>query len=155
MNFSDRDVIRFWSYVDQQKEGCWEWKSWFMRVGYGCFDARKKKYGAHRVSYFLRIGPIPDGMCVCHHCDNRKCVRPDHLFLGTKKDNTKDMISKKRGLVGELNGSAKLTEGDVRQIRRQFSVGDTTKRDLARNYGVTEMAVTCLLSRKTWGHVTV
>ena len=103
---------RFWRNVDRSNEdGCWEWTGartsspWTRRYnfpGYGYSfigsraDGTHKGIPAHRLSWMVNIGPIPEGMIVCHHCDNPPCVRPDHLFLGTKGDNTRDMVRKGR-----------------------------------------------------------
>lgn len=86
--FYDKKVIK--------QEGCWNWKGATVRFGYGVIRFRKKHISAHRVSYLLHIGEIPDGLFVLHKCDNPLCTRPDHLFLGTAKDNVHDMINKGR-----------------------------------------------------------
>lgn len=87
---------RFWSKV-RKGDGCWEWTAWINSNGYGEFTKDHKNLKASRVSWILTYGPIPDGLFVCHHCDNPPCVRPDHLFLGTPLDNMRDMIAKGRG----------------------------------------------------------
>lgn len=94
-------VERFMSKVVKVDGGCWIWIASFDRKsGYGQIQRGKRGQGlakAHRVSFEIHCGLVPKGMMVCHRCDNKKCVNPDHLFLGTAKDNTTDMISKKRG----------------------------------------------------------
>lgn len=87
---------RFWAHV-HKTEGCWNWTAAVRGAGYGAFLVNQKNYGAHRFSYLLTKGEIPKGLCVLHACDNRRCVNPAHLSLGTNKDNTADMISKGRG----------------------------------------------------------
>lgn len=92
---------RFWKKV-QKTDWCWIWTASFFTNGYGQFrhgsrtDGTRKLDHAHRMAYRLEVGQIPEGMLVCHKCDNKKCVNPDHLFLGTSKDNTQDMIKKGR-----------------------------------------------------------
>lgn len=90
---------RFWAKVRVQEDGCWEWAGGLMWDGYGAFHRDgdgSVKQRAHRISWEYSNGPIPSGMLVCHRCDNPRCVRPEHLFLGTDQDNVDDMMSKGR-----------------------------------------------------------
>jgi hypothetical protein len=91
----DTFAERFWGRVDRSGD-CWLWTGWRQANGYGGLRVKRQAHYAHRVAWTLVNGPIPDGLFVCHHCDNRPCVRPDHLFLGTARDNTRDSIAKGR-----------------------------------------------------------
>src|SRR5262245_38891990 len=149
MNRHDR---AFWDRVNIQR-GCWEWRgevSKGMRGGYGVF--RKKR--VHRLSYEAVRGPIPLGLFVCHHCDNRRCVRPSHLFVGTAKDNTMDMVRKGRHkhTRGESTASSKLTENGVRDIRDRIARGERV-RAIARLFGVHWSQITLIKTGKAWKHV--
>ena len=108
---------------------------------------------AHRVAWWLTHGAVPEGMCVCHHCDNPGCVNPAHLFLGTPTDNIADMVLKDRQYrpKGENNSNAKLTEEDVRAIRREHAT--TTQRELARKYGVHNATISLIVRRQIWRSV--
>lgn len=90
-----KDIERFWSKVDKSGD-CWEWVGYLNEKGYGKFRLNNKLQRAHRISYALKYGAIPEGMLVCHRCDNPKCVNPEHLFIGTTTDNARDSISKGR-----------------------------------------------------------
>lgn len=149
---------RFWSKVDRTDIGCWEWKgSKQGRPGmkYGSFSIHGRDVAAHRFSYRLHVGEIPEGMEICHHCDNPGCVRPDHLFLGTRSDNMKDKVKKGRANTprGEQNTKAKLTEQQVITIREEFARGGISKQELANKYGVARSLVLMIVRGETWKHV--
>ena len=154
---------RFWDKVNKT-DYCWEWTSYFKTdkrfkegTTYGFFWLNgKRNCRAHRVSWEIHFGEIPEGMCVCHHCDNPKCVRPDHLFLGTMADNNKDMIKKGRGNVGapgKLNSSAKLTEKQVLEIRTLHQTGQMSQKNLGKMFNVTETNIVYIVKRKTWKNI--
>ncbi len=112
---------------------------------------------AHRVSWELHHGPIPDGLCVCHTCDVRTCVNPAHLFLGTTAENLADMHRKGReghgGAKGILNSSAKLTANQVREIRTLYAQG-VIQCEIAQQYQVTQATISEIVLHKTWQHIT-
>lgn len=156
---------RFWSKVDKSGD-CWLWTGHRLKNGYGQFSlTTTRPVKAHRFAWELAHGPIPGGMMVCHHCDNPPCVRPDHLFLGTAKDNTQDAIRKgrmyagtpgpsrhrDRYLRGERNQNAKLTAEQVKEIRRQR--GAKTAKALAVEYGVSFALISHIQNGRVWRHV--
>jgi len=148
---ADPDIgARFWSHVDKSGE-CWLWMATTYPAGYGQFynPALKKKVGAHRFSYELEFGTIPALLCVLHRCDNRLCVRPDHLFVGTKADNSRDAQHKGRLVRGDVSHWAKLREVDVHRIRESRESNEA----LAGIFGVDPSTIRYARTRKTWKHV--
>jgi HNH endonuclease len=155
----DRLQIRFEKYFTKASpEDCWLWKYAYDKDGYGQIGVGSSNLSgrSHRRAYQLYVGEIPPGIYVLHTCDNRPCVNPHHLFLGTQKDNIQDMITKGRRVqsntVGEHNGRARLTEEKVRLIRRLSSEGYRTC-DLARKFGMSWTATSEVISRESWSHV--
>lgn len=134
---------------------CWAWTASQQRAGYGKFGMNRGYVLAHRWSYEHHVGPIPDGRFVLHRCDNRTCVNPDHLYLGTQTDNMRDMVSRGRSSRGRDKHTAKLTEWDVRDIREMWA-NDTctlTQDEIAEGYGVRKRAIWSLLHGRTWAWV--
>lgn len=133
---------RFWSKIDiKSANECWEWKAFKNHKGYGTFRVGNTMLQSHRIAWEQTNGDIPEGMLVCHHCDNRSCCNPRHLFLGTNADNMKDMVDKGRGRnhpwYGEDHPNAKLTNIQVQEIKDFYATGNFTYFQLARQYGVT------------------
>ena len=147
-SFSDR----FWRNVVRNPKGCWIWNGSRIPRGYGQIHCNGRSQLAHRVSWELHYGPIPIGVLVLHHCDNRPCVRPGHLFLGNGAANIADMIQKGRSLRGEANPNAKLTVAIVQSIRERI-IRRGTIAALSREFGVSPDAISAILHRKRWKHV--
>lgn len=146
---------RFWKHVTipNNQEACWEWTGKTRgRFRLGNKDA--PLVSPYRYSYELLNGKIPDEFILCHKCDNERCVRPGHLFVGTHSANTRDMYSKNRAVDnrGEKCGTAVLNEHQVRVIRTLRQRGDTL-RSIADRYGVTPSAIHSINKRRTWRHV--
>lgn len=145
---------RFWSKVD--KDGpihlvhgqCWRWTGWKNGQGYGYIFHKGEDCKAHRVAYALLVDEVPSEMMVLHKCDNPECTNPEHLFLGTALDNTRDSASKGRM-------AKKLTENDVRQIRSRYAKKGkrNTTKVLAQEFGVAVSTIRCVILHKTWKHV--
>lgn len=172
---------RFWSKVDRRgPDECWIWTAAKMGKGYGKVYYQGRLTGAHRVSYELANEPIGDGLFVCHRCDNPPCCNPAHLFLGTNAENAHDAASKGRmvnGLLrhperfargdrhhfrlhpemvrrGTQQSRAKLNDEAVREIRRRYAAGGISQSSLAREFGVTQVAIWMVVNRRSWTHVT-
>jgi DNA-binding transcriptional regulator YiaG len=144
-----KDIERFWSKVDKSGE-CWIWTA-FRSKGYGMFQLKGKAEGAHRIAYTLAYGPIPEGMFVCHACDNPPCVRPDHLWLGTIQDNNRDRDQKGRAdYDGEKNPHAKLTQAQVDDIRYLYETGNYTRQALADTYGISVSTIDNITYYNNW-----
>jgi hypothetical protein len=149
-----RYADQFWTKVQPVDSGCWEWQG-AKTDGYGNIrlgGRAGRNVRAHRLAYELACGLIPEGMIVCHHCDNPPCCNPDHLFLGSHAANVADKITKGRGIHGEKNGIARLTVSAVKMIRRRCDAGET-QRSLARELGVSETTISRVVHRHLWGHV--
>lgn len=149
--------IRFWSKVENSSGAdCWQWLGAAQPDGYGTVWRKGgKRVPAHRFSYALQHGPIPEGMIVCHRCDNKGCVNPSHLFLGTHKLNTDDMMSKGRNYSpkGEDHGQSKLVAEQVREIRALR--GLFLQREIAAHFGVHQALISFIHNNKIWKEVSL
>lgn len=135
------------------KDGCIRWKASVGTDGYGQLWVGGKNYLAHRVSYFLHNNNIDNSLVVLHKCDTPRCVNPKHLFLGTKHDNSQDMLIKGRQARGELNINAKLTKAIALKIREEYAQGKVSQQKLGRKYNVKQTTVSDIILRKLWSHV--
>lgn len=151
---------RFNAKVDKRSvTGCWHWRGCITSRGYGRIGTGKRGAGilqAHRASYLLFNGDIPEGMVVCHSCDNPACVNPLHLFLGTQADNLADMRGKGRQGTriyprGAEHPQAKLSESQVHEIRQRLAAGETGVA-LATEYGVCNSTISMIHKERTWIH---
>ncbi len=151
---------RFWQKVDRHSPNeCWNWTARRHRNGYGSLYIDGKEILAHRISFMLNVGPIPDGLCVLHHCDNRKCVNPSHLFLGTKQDNTIDMTQKGRNVfstghqyaTGKNNSHTHLEDKDVLYLRQNYN--DKSIYEWVNLYGVSISTIARIANGRGWKHL--
>lgn len=150
---------RFFEKV-KRTSGCWIWMASLDHQGYGQFaittlsgSGNYKPYKAHRIAWELRYGPIKNGLHVCHKCDNRKCVNPDHLFLGNIQDNMNDKLLKGRQPRGEKCYNSKLNELNVLEIRKLYATKTITMKKIGEKFGVSMSSIRQLLSGRSWYHV--
>lgn len=146
-----KTIARFWAKVDTSG-ACWVWTACTAR-GYGRFAVKPgDMHSAHRLSWILANGPVPDGLFVLHRCDNRPCVNPDHLFLGTQAENMADKARKGRAARGTGHGCSKLSNANIHEIRSLGAAG-VTQRKIASQFGVSQPMVGMILRREKWAHI--
>ena len=154
MSFESKIVERFWRYTNRLSEDeCWEWLRTRGSSGYGQIRVGKKMVVASRFSYELHYGKFDSKLFVCHKCDNRGCVNPQHLFLGTQKMNMRDAIEKGRFASGERNGSAKLTGEQVLEICDLYLSGKWSPPRIAKKLDINENSVDRVICGSNWQHL--
>lgn len=144
----------FWGKVEKTDE-CWLWRAALKKPeNYGFFTIDGKLQYAHRYAWQSERGPIPQGLLVCHTCDNPTCVRVSHLFLGTHKDNVDDCVRKGRRTIlrGEDHYQQKMNKAQVLEIRRRVAAGEVQRR-LAKEFGIHQVTVSEIVRRKIWKHI--
>ena len=154
---------RFWKriFIMTEGRGCWLWTASCHDFGYGQLArgfGSKIPIHAHVASWILHFGPVPSGLYVCHHCDVPQCCNPYHLFLGTQLENMRDAKRKNRNAKGESQGSSKLTEKDVTEIRRRYIKGSGVKdrgncQELSREFGIHPRALRLIAHKDRWRHI--
>jgi hypothetical protein len=160
-------VERLWDRYVVTGSGCWEYTGVIVPNGYGRFRLNGRNVYAHRAAYEIANGQIPVGMYVCHHCDNKPCINPDHLFIGSPRDNFQDAyvkgritsrwgehrgIDPERQPRGERHGCARLTEAQAQEILDRATAGEP-QRQLAAEFGVSFQLVSLIALRKRWAHL--
>ncbi len=147
-----RTECRFWSKVYKAPgAACWQWVGAVNDSGYGRFRNAGQTLPAHQFAWVFKHGPVPSGKLLMHKCDNRACVRPDHLEVGTHQQNMDDMVSK--GRAGKGGSVRHLTEDVVRELRREYRTGDFTQKQLAEKLGLSVTLVRRALNGTTWAQV--
>jgi len=161
MNYPEKYIIRFWDKVNvpkdwAEKDQCWKWNGLlFIKTNYGSFSFNGKNLKAHRFSYEIHYGPIPEGLDFMHKCDNRKCVNPNHLKVGSRKENMEDCVEKGRSKFGSKNNMSKLTENNIIDIINKSLNGTYTNRNQVINdYKISLSELSNILCGKRWTHIT-
>jgi len=144
----------FWQLVEAGQPGeCWRWRGTKNPKGYSNqieIAGRGEQRRAHVWAYVLLLGDVPEGQCVCHNCDNRECVNPLHMFLGSRSENHADMVSKGRHACGEKNGAARLAKVVALQIRERYERGGVTQKQLAEEFGISRAQVSNITRGHQW-----
>ena len=179
MAWAEEFERRFWRRV-QKTDACWIWQGLLTPGGYGRLKRNGRMVFAHRAAWEMLIGVVPESLFVLHNCpggDNPRCVRPDHLWLGTLADNNRDRKSKGRSATGDRNGmrlhpdrhpsklhpeshvrgerhpSAKMSDQLVAEIIARYGQGGVSQFQLSKEYSISQSSMSRIITRKTWGHV--
>lgn len=151
-------IQRFWNKVNiETPDKCWEWTGCRTPLGYGILmlpsidGSKRKRIFAHRYSWDIHYGSLPQELSVCHHCDNPPCINPNHLFLGTTADNLRDMALKGRSQQGEKHHNVKITEATIIEIRRLSE--HMSMPEIAKSLGLQYLYVWHIVRRKKWKHI--
>lgn len=142
---------RIENYIFYSPDGCWYWTGFINDGGYGMINVNRRPNIVHRLYYSLINGPIPKGKFVCHHCDNRRCVNPDHMFVGTTQDNVDDKVRKMRHNYGSKVPQSKLDPisiGIIREAQRKFKRG--SQRKIAKYFNVSFATIGDIIKKRTW-----
>lgn len=156
VNITPSQIENFWAQVEKIENGCWEWTGFICKeTGYGRMNLNGQVTSCHRISLHLSGHDVTKGQAL-HHCDNKKCVCPDHLYIGNYRDNVRDREQRNPGTQarGEAAAKAKLTEQQVREIRIKYAGGGYTNITLGAEYGISGHQVCMIVLRRNWKHVT-
>lgn len=148
-----RKIASILSRVEFSENGCWNWQGWLDRGGYGYVCYKNRDINIHRFFYAWCCGAIPKGKIVRHTCNNRKCVNPEHLILGTMWDNSQDMINSGNSLTGERNPNSALTEKAILEMAELYKTGCVSLKDISEEYKVSPGVVQAALSGSTWKYL--
>jgi DNA-binding XRE family transcriptional regulator len=147
-------IERFNSKIKVVVDSCHTWQgSHFKVTGYGAFWLKGQNRGAHRIAWEIVKGKIPRGLHLCHSCDNRGCVNPEHMFLGSHQDNVADMVAKARHAFGERQTNSKLTDAQVLEIRQVYARGGISQTELGKSYGVGHTTISYVVNKRAWRHL--
>jgi len=147
-------IYNIWNRIDVRNEDdCWNWMRCKDKKGYGIIGLNNKSCRVNRFIYKEIYGSIPEGLLVCHKCNNPSCCNPNHLYVGTHADNMKQMVDDGRSGKGENNGYVKLTGRDILKIRYLFSTGEYSQRELGEMFGVVQVNISRIVNNKIWKHI--
>lgn len=151
-DITQQQINYFWSKVDIKSENeCWNWLGCKIK-GYGTIKLNQKPIRTHRLSYFLTYGEITTGLLICHKCNNPSCCNPNHLYAGTNKENTQDIINSGNfKMVGESHWNSKLTFVQVSEIRELLSQG-VKEKEVAKIYSMSKRQINDIKNRKSWNY---